>query len=202
MVEGKSGLVNRVCYLTHPQVVIDPEVPVPDWDLNDIGRERVAVLARRAPEIFAGTVAVYTSPERKAREAAGAIATALGLEMKRREDSYENDRSATGYLPGPEFEAMADRFFAEPQISARGWERAVDAQTRIVAAAKAIQAESPPGDVLMVGHGAVGTLLMSHAAGWAISREHDQPGGGGGNAFVLSRDTGALIHGWIPMEQL
>ena len=46
---------------------------------------------------------------------------------------HENDRSATGYLPPDRFEAVADRFFAEPETSVLGWERAVDAQARIVA---------------------------------------------------------------------
>ena len=45
----------------------------------------------------------------------------------------ENDRSSTGYLPKAEFEAVADAFFARPEESVRGWERAVDAQRRIVA---------------------------------------------------------------------
>ena len=46
----------------------------------------------------------------------------------------ENDRSATGFLPREEFWATADLFFAHPTESIRGWERAIDAQARIVAA--------------------------------------------------------------------
>ncbi|MEM1361140.1 MAG: histidine phosphatase family protein [Pseudomonadota bacterium] len=201
MAEGQPGRVNRLCYLTHPQVVIDPAVPVPNWGLNEMGQKRVASLASYASQALAGTVAVYASPERKAQETAGPVAEALGLPVNIRDDSYENDRSATGYLPGPAFEAMADRFFATPELSVDGWEPAIDAQARIVAAAHAILSESPPGHILMVGHGAVGTLLMSHAAGWAISRDHDQPVGGG-NAFSIARDTGELLNGWIPMEKL
>ena len=74
---------------------------------------------------------------------------------------HENDRSATGYLPGPEFEATADRFFAEPQISVRGWERAIDAQARILGAVAETLARHPGGDLLLVGHGAVGTLELA-----------------------------------------
>jgi hypothetical protein len=45
---------------------------------------------------------------------------------------HENDRSATGFLPPDEFETVANRLFAEPLVSIRGWERAIDAQLRIV----------------------------------------------------------------------
>ena len=53
---------------------------------------------------------------------------AKGNTLQRGGSLHENDRSATGYLPPNQFEAMADRFFAEPQASVLGWERAVDAQ--------------------------------------------------------------------------
>jgi hypothetical protein len=33
---------------------------------------------------------------------------------------HENDRSATGFLPPPEFEAVADAFFVRPLESVRG----------------------------------------------------------------------------------
>ena len=53
---------------------------------------------------------------------------------------HENDRSATGYLTQAEFQATADHFFAEPEVSARRWERAVDAQAGIVREAEAVRA--------------------------------------------------------------
>ncbi|WP_256467566.1 MULTISPECIES: hypothetical protein [unclassified Bradyrhizobium] len=34
-----------VRYLTHPQVQIDPAVPVPQWSLSPIGRTRTGGLA-------------------------------------------------------------------------------------------------------------------------------------------------------------
>ena len=80
--------------------------------------------------------------------------------MRVREDLGENDRSATGFLPPPEFERMADAFFANPTVSVRGWERAVDVQARIVAAVRAVAAaEEGAGDILVAAHGAVGALL-------------------------------------------
>ena len=67
----------------------------------------------------------------------------------------ENDRSATGYLPKREFEALVDAFFAQPQTSIRGWEPAADAQARIVRAVERIVSQaSGNSDLAIVGHGA------------------------------------------------
>ncbi|MEO0851378.1 MAG: histidine phosphatase family protein [Pseudomonadota bacterium] len=189
----------QVRYLSHPQVIIDPNVPVPDWGLNDVGAARVAALAG-APAL-AHTVAVYASTETKATETGAPLAAAIPCPLLTRNTMGENDRSATGFLPGPEFEAVADQFFAHPAESIRGWERAVDAQARIVAAVEAALAEAPPGDILLVGHGGVGTLLWCHLAGEPIRRLRDQPPGGG-NWYAFDRESRALDGAWAPMERL
>ena len=187
-------------YLSHPQVVIDPDVPVAEWGLNDIGRARVAALVEAG--WLAGTSIIVSSIERKAIETAEPIAAALGVRVEVREAMGENDRTATGYLPEAEFQRVADAFFANPQESIRGWERAVDAQARVVAEIEAVLARDVDGDVLLVGHGAVGTLAYCHYAGLAISREHDQPPGGGGNFWVMQRDERRVQHGWRAMETI
>src|SRR3977135_2734281 len=110
----------------------------------------------------------------------------------------ENDRSATGYLSRAEFEAVADQFFADPAQSVRGWERALDAQRRIVAAVDVVLATSSGcgGDVAILAHGGVGTLLLCHLRGDQISRSHDQPSSNGGNYFAFDAKTRQLHHGW------
>ena len=101
---------------------------------------------------------------------------------------HENDRSATGYLPPEQFEAVADRFFAEPETSVLGWERAVDAQARIVACVRGIvERDATAGDIVIAAHGGVGALLLAHLLGEPISRRLDQPGSGGGNFFAWRR---------------
>lgn len=187
----------RVRYLTHPEVEIDPAIPVGQWHLNARGRARAEAFAG-APHL-AGTVAIYASREAKAIDTAAPIAATLSLTPILRADMGENDRTATGFLPGPEFETTADAFFANPDTAIRGWETARAAQARIVAAAEAALAEAPDGDVLLIGHGAVGTLLYCHLAGLAISRAHDQPKGGG-NVFAFERISRNILHPWLPME--
>ncbi|WFU74535.1 histidine phosphatase family protein [Bradyrhizobium sp. CB2312] len=187
-----------VRYLTHPQVQIDPDVPVPQWGLSPIGRARTEALAQAS--WLARTTQIVSSGERKAIETAEIIASRLGIMIEIREAMHENDRSATGFLQPAEFEQVADRFFAEPLLSVRGWERAIDAQARIVREAEAVLARNRPGDVLFVGHGRVGTLLFCHTAGHAIDRAHDQPAGGG-NLFAFARAGLQVVHGWRPMEE-
>lgn len=186
-------------YLTHPQVQIDPDVPVPQWGLSPIGRARAEAVA--AAGWLGATTHIVSSGERKAIETAGIIADRLGLAIEIREAMHENDRSATGFLAPAEFEQVADRFFAEPDRSVRGWERAVDAQARIVREAEAVLSQDRPGDILLVGHGAVGTLLFCHHAGHPIDRVHDQPAGGG-CCFALAKQGRRVLHPWRRMEEM
>jgi broad specificity phosphatase PhoE len=186
-----------VRYLTHPQVQIDPGIPVPSWELSAEGRGRVQLLIRAA--WLAGTTKVISSAERKAVETAQPIAAALSADFEIREAMHENDRSATGFLPPPEFENAADEFFARPDRSVRGWERAVDAQARIIREVESVLEGRQEGDILVVGHGAVGTLLFCHYSRLPISRVHDQPSGGG-HYFTITKADRRVLHAWRPME--
>ena len=188
-------------YLTHPQVNIAPDVPVPDWDLSQAGLDRARLLA--SSPWTQGLTRIISSDERKAVTTARILADRAGCDVEVHAGLRENDRSATGFLPPPEFEAMADAFFGRPQESVRGWERAVDAQARIVTSmARALASRpTPAGRVCVVGHGAVGTLLMLHVAREPISRMHDQPAGGG-NIFSYESEGPRLVHRWRRLEDL
>jgi broad specificity phosphatase PhoE len=186
-------------YLTHPQVEIDPAIPVPSWGLSAVGRTRTEMLAN-AGWLF-GTTQIISSGERKAIQTAEIIAGKLNVAVEVREAMHENDRSATGFLPPNEFEAVASKFFAKPFVAIRGWERAIDTQVRIVRQVEHVLARNRAGDVLFVGHGAVGTLLFCHYAGFTIDRIHDQPAGGG-HCFAFAKDGRRLLHPWRRMEDL
>jgi len=190
-----------VFFITHPDVVIDANIPVSDWPLSEHGRARMRALAR------VGWIkvvhSVFASSERKARDGAEILAEGLGLPGYRVVDGLgENDRSATGYLPSEEFEATVDAFFAQPEISIRGWETASAAQARIIRAVEEVLQRAPSGDDLaIVGHGGTGTLLYCHLANLPISRRHDQPATNGGNWFVFDRASRRLLHaGWRSID--
>lgn len=194
----------KALYLTHPQVRMDPEVPVPLWGLSEEGRQRAEVfVARRI--VPTGTF-VFSSRETKALELAEIVAAQAGTPVLADHLMGENDRSATGFLPPALFEETADRFFAEPEVSVDGWERAGDAQRRIVETVLAALKSVPPDTaVIFCGHGAVGTLLKCHLGGRKIARGEDQSRHGhrgGGNAFLFDVE-GTMLHSeWMAMEDL
>lgn len=187
-------------YITHPQVRIDPDVPVPKWGLSDVGRER-AMAAARLP--WVKTLGrIVSSDETKAIETAEILADAAGIPFEIAHGAHENDRSATGFLPPPEFEKAADWFFAHPEESFRGWERAVDAQARIVSVIETALADHDPTvPIAFIGHGGVGTLLRCHLGGMPIARSHDQTAGGGGNLYAFGLGDRRLTTGWVAMER-
>jgi broad specificity phosphatase PhoE len=189
------GLVH---FITHPDVAIDPAIPVPDWPLSGRGRMQMKAFADRVRLHHLTTI--ISSAERKARDGAAILGAAYGLSPIVIAGLGENDRSATGYLPREQFEALADAFFARPDESVQGWERATDAQRRIIAAVDDAVALVSSGDLAIISHGAVGALLLCHLMGVPISRAWDQPGEGGGNAYAFDATTRRLQGGWQRLE--
>lgn len=181
--------------VTHPEVTVDPAVPVPDWGLSDVGRARMVDFA--AGPVAQGARAIWASPEAKAAQAAAILAQARNLPVQTDPDLVENDRSATGFLPPPDFERAADAFFARPADSYRGWETARDAQARILRATRRIVARQGPSDLVIVAHGAVGTLLYCALAGLPIDRRHDQPFQG--HYWTAPLPGLEPAHGWRPI---
>ena len=190
--------METVFFITHPDVLVDPAVPVPEWSLNARGRARMHAMLNQT--WVPGIVHVASSTERKAVDGAAILGAHLGLRPVTHRGLGENDRSSTGYLPKLEFEARADAFFARPEESVGGWERAVDAQMRIVAAVRDVLRAAPAGDVAVVAHGGVGALLLCHLLGSAISRVADQPAGSGGHVVAFNRATWTLHHSWRSID--
>jgi broad specificity phosphatase PhoE len=186
-------------YLTHPQVQIDPKIPIPDWSLSAIGRQRI-VDALEKPWLKT-LRRIVTSDERKAVQTAGIIGDAMGITIEVWPHMGENDRSSTGFLPPDQFEAAADQFFAHPDRSWNGWETADDAQARIVEAVGGVLVDHPDDKpILFIGHGAVGALLKCRIADRPTSRIEDQPAGGG-NLFAFRLHERRLLCDWTPVER-
>ncbi|OBZ96905.1 phosphoglycerate mutase [Pararhizobium polonicum] len=185
-------------YLTHPQIRMEPDVPVPRWGLSDIGKARSEAAARC--DWAKALTRIVSSDETKALETAAILAGAGGIQVEVLAHAGENDRSATGFLVPDEFEKAANWFFANPQDSFNGWERAIDAQKRIVTAVTSVlDRHDPARPIAFVGHGGVGTLLKCHLAGLPIARSHDQPAGGG-NLFAFALADRSPACDWTAME--
>lgn len=185
-----------IFFVTHPEVVIDPAVPVPEWPLSAKGRRRMSLFIDEA--LFGRQVtAVWSSAERKALDGGEIVAERLGIPHRVDEALGENDRSATGYLPPEEFWPVVAEFFARPDESVRGWATARDEQARIVEAVRSLSREEPTtGDVVVVSHGGVGQLLTAHLQGVAIGEEDRPQHPGGGCWMTLDRETLAITGGW------
>ena len=185
----------RLLIITHPEVVVEPARPIGDWGLSALGKARAEHFAGSGH--LAGVTHLWSSTETKAQETARILGDALGLAVALDARLGENDRTATGFLPPALFETAADAFFAHPGASYRGWETACAAQTRIVRAVKEIAGQHSGGDLAVVTHGAVGTLLYCHLKGLPIDRAWDQPGQG----HFWTADLPSLRPGggWVPI---
>lgn len=184
--------MGNLIFITHPEVIVDGQTDVRRWRLSDAGIKRMRSFADGpVPE---NLTAIWSSTEAKAIESAGILAARLGLGIQVDEMLGENDRSATGFLPPAEFETVADAFFAEPQVSIRGWERAVDAQARVLKATQRILTGHDNGDIALVAHGAVGSLLLCALLEKPISRAMDQPHQG--HFWTAALPNLRVIHDW------
>lgn len=194
-------MTDHLLFVTHSEVVIDPDQPITDWPLSAAGRERMVQFAQTLAAGATPVVGVWSSDERKARDGAEIIAERLGLEPRIEHDLHENDRSATGYIAPPEFWEVVAQFFGRPDESVRGWETARDAQARIVQSVeRVLAAEMAPGLIVVVSHGGVGQLLTAHLQGVEIGQE-DRPGNPGGGCWIaIGRQDRRLEGAWRDIE--
>jgi broad specificity phosphatase PhoE len=178
-------------FITHPEVVIDPGVSIDQWELSAVGSAR----AQHLPALLRGRVdRIISSAERKATATAAALAAGLGIPASIDPALGELDRSATGYLPPEEFETVVELFFAEPEQSIHGWERAVDAQHRIVDTIRCHSNNGHANTTAFVSHGGVGALLLASLTGSPISRSLDQPALG--SYFTFDPLDWTSLSGW------
>lgn len=191
-------------YITHPEVVIDPNVATPRWGLSALGRSRAERFANHP--LVNDLTRLVSSTETKALELAAILAARCKVPVDSGDKFDENDRRSTGFVPAARFEALADALFARPDESTEGWETARDAQRRVVSGFNEVLADHDPGRPIgFTGHGAVGTLLKCHLGNLAIARSEDQRrigNPGGGNVFVVRLSDRKLLTDWIAMEDL
>jgi broad specificity phosphatase PhoE len=145
--------------IRHAPVTLELDRPSDQWTLTSEGIALAQQLA--ALPIIDSLDAVYTSPEPKARETARPLAERFGLHLLHRDALRELDRGPAN-LPGrTAYDAAVERAFSDPEQSMNGWERAVDAQTRIVACVREADRQHA-GPIAIVSHGLVLSLLLAH----------------------------------------
>lgn len=191
-------------YISHPEVNIDPDVPVERWGLSETGEARARTFAAR--QLITKNTPIYSSTETKAMELTQILAERSGSHIFSSKDFCENDRSSTGFLEPAQFETQVKRLFEHPTQSASGWESAADAQSRIVKAVhNALKIAQKEELVIFCGHGCVGTLLKCHLANRPIAQSEDQremANPGGGNIFAFDLISMDLLSDWTAMEKV
>lgn len=187
----------RILYLSHPEVKIDPQILVPDWEISDQGRRRLRAAVARGWPGHGGRI--ISSPEVKAQQTAEFLANAFGLALHIHPDMGEVDRSATGYLPQDQHEALAAALFAQPEAGPQGWESASAATARITKAFQEVLAEVSD-SMIFVGHGAVGSFLWCALTRTPISRTQDQKRGGSFWAGRMGPTGFTPDHAWRALE--
>jgi broad specificity phosphatase PhoE len=197
--KGSGDIVRSLYCITHPDVVIDPTVPAHQWPLSARGWRRMPCLRRQDGLVH--IAALSGSTKQTAIDGATILSEARGSPWPQVAARWENDRATTGDLPQAEVEAPGNACVARPHERIRGWERAIDAQGRIVEALAPLAATAPgPGPMAVVSHGGVGMLLLCHLTGPPLAHREEPPGTAGGHSCWCARPASRRIHGWRPMD--
>lgn len=186
----------KLWYVSHPEVRIDGDVPVPRWGLTDHGRARAEAMCRQP--WLADLDRLISSDETKALELAAIVAAHRDLPIEVRASQAETDRSSTGFLLPDAYERVSDAWFAAPQESPDGWETAAAVQDRVRRGLEDVL--NGDENVMVAGHGGAGTLLWCGLSDAPIAGALDQPGAG--HYFTVDLATRRPVHHWRPIDQL
>ena len=104
--------MSLIYFVTHPDVVIDKDIPIPRWDLSDVGVSRTKKLLKK--DWIETIDVIFSSTEEKAKTTAKIVAEHLNLPFNQVESLGEMNRSSTGLLEEKEFWREVKKFFANP----------------------------------------------------------------------------------------
>ena len=187
--------MTRLILITHPAVEIDPSKPVDQWIVSKEGWEEVRRLIRKP--VWKDVDVIYSSNERKALSVAEEI-TAGNINIKfpipfGNDFLREIDRSSTQYVK--DYEQAIQQFYAMPQKSYKGWETATDATIRITSVLPEMMKEHVGKTVVIISHGAIGTLLICWLKGINPTIEEDPKKQG--CMIDIDWDNKRLLSEWI-----
>lgn len=126
------------------------------WPLSERGEEQVRVLA--AQPFWSEIQAVVSSDEPKALATVAGIAAERGIPLFKHESLRELKRTR-GRVD--DYDERVRQVFARPAQSVEGWERATDAQARILACMDELIGRFDPQPFAVVSHGMVLALLLA-----------------------------------------
>jgi broad specificity phosphatase PhoE len=143
----------------HAAPLIDPARPSAEWALSHEGRTQAVRLAGQLAQLAPD--ALFTSPERKARETAAIVASALGLPLQVVDELREHERRDVPFFASQHaFEQALAALFDRPDERAFGSESAAECLARFrrgVARVEACTERQP----VLVTHGTVMSLYLA-----------------------------------------
>jgi broad specificity phosphatase PhoE len=156
--------VNKYLILVkHSLPEIVENIPAREWHLSEDGQVRAMRLADRLlaydPEILISSV------ESKAKETSEIISKVHNLDVQIVENLHEHDRSQISYLSRHEFQTAVYTFFLTPDKLVFGNETANEAYSRFSKAVHSIIEIHKNKTAVLVSHGTVISLFVSHLIG-------------------------------------
>ena len=153
----------RLIFVKHGQPQIVAGQPPSSWVLSPEGRLAAMALAEGL-NAFA-PVALWTSPELKARETARAMGQVFELPPVVDADLAEHHADNGPFNTQEDFEGRVERMFSRPHELMMGEETGLAARLRFDGAVARLQS-GPEGTKVIVAHGRVITLWLSHRLGF------------------------------------
>lgn len=151
--------MRRLLLIRHSESAAVEGVPPDRWGLTEEGRRRCAALAERLRGHDLD--AIVASHEPKAVETARLVAERLGLGWRTEAGLHEHERDAMPWLGRELWEARIAELFRRPGARVFGRESARAALERFAGAVERVVAARLAGDVAIVTHGTVRTLLVA-----------------------------------------
>jgi broad specificity phosphatase PhoE len=168
---------NYLILVKHSLPEIVETIPARDWHLSKDGQLRAERLAERL--LAYNAEVLIASVELKAVETASAIAEVNQLSVQIMAGLHEHDRTGTRYLSKDEFQNSVLKFFQKPNALVFGNETAEQAHARFSGAVHSALEIYQNKTIIIVAHGTVISLFVSHLtgmAGFSLWKELGLPG--------------------------
>lgn len=150
--------MSKIYYITHPLAKIEPDKPNTEWSLLEDSEEELERLS--VMDFWKDIDLVFSSPEKKALQTAEYIKEHNNINYDVSDDLNEVRRESYQFVELQKYLKQVEDFYLHPEDSCNGWEKAVDAQKRLINFLDKIMVEDK--DIAVISHGIIGTLLACY----------------------------------------